>query len=329
MRYGFGGELSAEFPSQLIIDVTEFCNLACVHCPYETVTKLKGAGRRHLDEALHRKLIDEVAEDGKGRCRYLRYTGDGEPLLHPKLASLLSYAKRRTGLPINLTTNGLLLTGERIRALLDAGVTVFDVSLDAFEPETYAQVRVKGDLAIARENTLNLIARAKEAGTAKVMVSFVRQPINDAEVEPFRRYWSERGADHVVIRTCHSAAGSVPEATERMWREAPPLRYPCLYPWERLVVKPDGKFTFCPADWKHEAEIGSLRDASVREVWTGPEMAALRRAHLENEFSGHGFCGRCPDWSVIRWPGDGRNYAAVMREMSSPVEAGGADAAAT
>lgn len=33
-QYGFGNGLSTAFPSQVIIDATELCNLSCTHCPH-------------------------------------------------------------------------------------------------------------------------------------------------------------------------------------------------------------------------------------------------------------------------------------------------------
>lgn len=312
----FGGYLSATFPSQINLDVTEFCNLACIHCPYETVTKLKGKNRRNLRIDWHHSLIDEIATVGAGHCKFLRYTGDGEPLLHPQLPELIAYAFQKTGLSINVTTNGMLLTEERCRALIDAGVQVFDVSMDAHSQEVYGQVRVKGDLAVTHECTHRLIRMAKASGgRSKVMVSFVRQPLNLHEAEEFERYWRAAGADYVVLRNQHSCAGSVPDMTRELWARAPAVRKPCLYPWERLVLKADGKFTYCPADWLHQAEIGSIETATAAEVWQGEAMQALRNAHVTGDFSGHSFCGGCPDWQVIKWPEEGRSYASVMHEF--------------
>ncbi len=312
--YDFGSGLSADFPSQIIVDVTEFCNLACIHCPYEAVTKVKGAKRRHLDMELHRKLIDEVAQH-LGTCRFLRYTGDGEPLLHPHLSEMLAHAVERTGLPVNLTTNGMLLTEEIARSLVDAGVSVIDISLDAHEEETYRRIRVKGELARTRENIHRLLAvTARSGGRTRVVVSFVLQPLNEGEVEAFRSYWRSCGVADVIIRPRHSCAGSNAAIRDAMWAEAPRVRHPCLYPWERLVVKSDGTFSYCPADWLHQADLGSLADFGVAEVWTGEKMQALRRTHQLNTFPEKSLCGRCPDWSIIRWPHEpGRNYADVMK----------------
>jgi hypothetical protein len=32
--YGFYGRLKAEFPSQIIVDLSEVCYLECIHCPH-------------------------------------------------------------------------------------------------------------------------------------------------------------------------------------------------------------------------------------------------------------------------------------------------------
>lgn len=314
----FGGYLSATFPSQINVDCTMFCNLACIHCPYVTVTKLKGAGRQNLSVQLHTKLIDEIATTGKGHCRFLRYTGDGEPLLHPHLAEMIAYAYERTGLPINVTTNGMLLTEQRARALIEAGVSVFDVSIDAHSQEVYGQVRVKGVLATTYECTHRLIDLVKEyGGRCKVMVSFVKQPLNIHEADDFEAYWKAAGADFVVMRNLHSCAGNSEDMAAVMWETAPSPRKPCLYPWERMVIKADGEITYCPADWKHIANIGNYADTTMAAIWQGDAMKALREAHLSRNFSNHSFCGQCPDWQVIKWPDEGRSYATVMHEFQA------------
>ena len=50
-QYGFGGSMSAVFPSQVIIDVTELCNLACIHCPHPQFKQSEHYAGRTLDPA--------------------------------------------------------------------------------------------------------------------------------------------------------------------------------------------------------------------------------------------------------------------------------------
>ena len=322
-RYGFQGHLSCEFPSQIIVDVTENCNLACIHCPHENFLKTEAYGGRNLDPELHKKLIDEIAVDGKGYCKYVRYTGLGETLLHPNILDMIEYAGRFSGVPINITTNGTLLTPYRTKRFLDAGVAVFDISIDANTNKTYALIRRKGDLDITRLNVLKLIALIhKHSYKAKVVTSFVEQPLNLHESDDFEKFWKDAGADFVVIRRLHSCAGSKEKIAAKMKSIINEQRKPCLYPWERLVLSPTGQVSFCPAEWKYQAEIAHLRDTTIKKIWRGKFMRKLREAHLKNDYSNHSFCGQCPDWSAVRWPHEGRAYSDMMEEFSKAASFG-------
>ena len=61
---------------------------------------------------------------------------------------MLKYAVNYFGTKVTLTTNGTLLTGNKVEKLLDTGVNVIDVSIDAFSKDTYSKVRVNGNLEI-------------------------------------------------------------------------------------------------------------------------------------------------------------------------------------
>ena len=210
VTYGFGGRLTAEFPSQIIMDITEVCNLACTHCPHPVFAKSEHYAGRHLDMALNEKMIEEVRQHGQGRTQYIRYTSNGEPLVHPHGYDLIQAAVDHSGVYVTLTTNGKIMNERRTQRLLESGVHLIDISIDAFKPETYAKIRVKGDLAVTRENVLRLIGWVRESkAKTKVVVSFVEQPQNTLEVADFERYWKDQGADYVVIRRLHSHSGSV------------------------------------------------------------------------------------------------------------------------
>jgi MoaA/NifB/PqqE/SkfB family radical SAM enzyme len=316
-QYGFHDYLSPEFPSQIIVDVTELCNYACIHCPHHIFEKSSKYSGKNLDLGLHKKLIDEIATDGKGYCRYIRYTGLGETLLHPNFVEMIKYAAKYAGAPINVTTNGLLLTKDKARKLLDAEVNTFDISIDAYFPETYRKIRRNGDLSRVRNNCLNLIKMIKVGGyKAKLVVSFIEQPLNENEKNKFKEFWKNNGSDFVVIRPMHSASGSIKAVAKKM-KEYEQKRRPCLYPWERLILSPTGKIGFCPAEWKYKAEIANFNKATIKAIWQGSFMQSLRKAHLNNDFTEHRFCGQCPDWAVTRWPLDGRNYSSMMQELFS------------
>ena len=99
-HYGFVGRLSKKFPSQVMVDLTEVCNLACIHCTHEF--KLSTVyGKRMLDPELNKKMIKEVSTVGKGITKYIRYTSNGEPLVHPRSYEMIQDAVENSGYKSN------------------------------------------------------------------------------------------------------------------------------------------------------------------------------------------------------------------------------------
>jgi len=319
MEYRFGGRLTATFPSQVLMDITEVCNLACTHCPHPTFKASEHYGARFLDPDLNSKMVDEVRRDGQGLTQYIRYASNGEPLAHPHAYDMIDEAVRRSGVYVTLTTNGTIMNEARTLRLLEAGVHMIDVSIDAYRPETYAAIRRNGKLHVTRANVLRLIQSVRESRAATaVVVSFVEQPANRGEAADFERFWRDHGADEVVIRRQHSCSGAMVElAAVRRTTAGEAPRRPCLYPWERICVTAGGDLAFCPSDWVHGSRVADYRTTTILATWQGAFYRRLRDAHLANDYSRHAFCGQCPDWASTRWPGQGRSYADMIEEFAA------------
>lgn len=318
--YTFSQRLPESFPSQIVVDVTERCNLACAHCLHGDFVRHPSYAGRDMDEAIHDKLIHEAATDGKGALRYIRYTAMGEPLLHPRIFPFLEKAVRESGTAITLTTNGTLLDEDAAVRLLDTGIHLVDISLDAFSPAAYKAVRRGGNRERTYKNVLRLLSeRARRGSATKIVTSFIEQPLNEGEGEPFKKFWLENGADDVVIRRLHSQAGGRDDIADTLKTAEEHLeRRPCLYPWERLSVGSSGKISYCPACWAYQndyTEFADFRTHSIKECWQGEFMRTLRAQHLANDFAGNSLCGACPDWAQTRWPHEGRSYADMVGEF--------------
>lgn len=190
---------------------------------------------------------------------------------------------------------------------------LIDISLDAHRPETYAKIRVNGDLSETTANVRRLIAAARTRGAhTKIVVSFIEQPQNVAEIPAFEAFWRAEGASQVVVRRMHTNANSTPHLASGGAVEA---RRPCLYPWERILLTPTGFLSFCPQDWVHASAVADYRHTTIRETWSGEFFQRLRAAHLANNFCDHKFCGQCPDWKMTRWPGAGLSYADLVQQQ--------------
>jgi MoaA/NifB/PqqE/SkfB family radical SAM enzyme len=99
------------------------CNLDCWYC-WAFNNKVKG-----MTEDTARQAIDWLYDHG---CRVLALMG-GEPLLRPQFAHKVVYYAAQKGFWIYIGTNARLLRPEVAHRLADAGVSVFNVALDAWD----------------------------------------------------------------------------------------------------------------------------------------------------------------------------------------------------
>ncbi len=134
-------------------EITRGCNLSCLHC-----RALSGEGpypgEFTTEECLH--LVDDIASFG---TPIVILTG-GEPLLRPDVCQIAEYGTKK-GLRMVLATNGTLLTEEKARRLVAAGIRRISISLDGADAESHDQFRgVNGSF----EGGLRGIRDAKKVG---------------------------------------------------------------------------------------------------------------------------------------------------------------------
>ena len=52
----------------------------------------------------------------------------------------------------------------------------------------------------------------------------------------------------------------------------------------------------CDQDYRGQHIVGSVADASLSELWTGPALASVRRSHIEGTYAGVPLCTNCEEW---------------------------------
>jgi hypothetical protein len=102
------------------IEISNFCNLTCSYCPHPAQTRVKG----NMTWPTFEKAIELLIRCGQ-RTAYLH--NFGEPLLHPQIVDFVRHCTDR-GVEASFFTNGVLLTGELLAGLADAGLRYLYVS---------------------------------------------------------------------------------------------------------------------------------------------------------------------------------------------------------
>jgi radical SAM protein len=121
-------------PMLVIWEVTQACDLACVHCRASAQSE---RDPRELTTGQGYRLLDEIRSFGEP---LMVFTG-GDPLKRPDLYALIRYSVG-LGLRTNVTPSATpLLTAEAIQGFQDSGVTRMAISLDGPDAATHDEFR--------------------------------------------------------------------------------------------------------------------------------------------------------------------------------------------
>ena len=67
----------------------------------------------------------------------------------------------------------------------------------------------------------------------------------------------------------------------------------CQRPFVKAYVLFNGDVVLCNCDWSRTTILGNVTEASLEEIWNGPEYANIRRRHLLGELRAGSVCARC------------------------------------
>lgn len=111
----------------LFVEMTEQCNLRCLHCGSDcTQTK-----KQYIDTKLLSDTFRQIAADFNPQTVMVCLTG-GEPLLHPDFFEIVREIVR-LGFPWGMTTNGTLIDRECALRLKECGLNSITISLDGLK----------------------------------------------------------------------------------------------------------------------------------------------------------------------------------------------------
>lgn len=312
-QFGFPDRDHQVFPQTIVLETTNVCNLRCIHCPqgqgYPDRPEFK-AGYMHWD--VFTKVIDEIS---KHKISLLRISPAGEALIHPEFLDQIAYMKAKNVGPVDLTTNGLTLDNQAIERgkriigksildrLIDHGLDVIDISLDAATKDAYESIRLRSSFHRVWSNIHRLLDRRESRKSKlKVMLSIIEQPESKGEVEKFVDFWTPL-VDRVIVRPYLPNLGLTGRKPDDIVDRNPNVkRWACPQFWKRVTVTEEGDIRFCVVDWLNKSVLGNIRTNTIEEIWRNAEYERMRGCHAAGDYeSAHKICGPCTDWIGMRW----------------------------
>ena len=297
-RFDFVETHHAEFPPIVIIAVTNVCDMACIHCAHPVIKKDAGYRATFMPTEVHTRIVEETRAY-RDKLWVFRYAADGESMLHPRFLDMVEETKAAGIGPVDLTTNAMSLSEEKMRRLLEAPIDVIDVSLDANSKETYEKIRIRGNFDVVTANLRRLIELRGELGSpTKIMTSIIRQKEALGEVEAFQETWGPY-VDEVLVRGLNTDLGIV-NASETYFQHDL-ARWPCPQFWKRVTINQHGDLRFCVEDWRNAGVVGNVMQSSIREMWQGALYRKFRELHRTGRWGDMSMCGKCMDWQHMQW----------------------------
>lgn len=187
-------EIAKIYPIYVEISLSSFCNHNCKFCAFDYLRK-KG------EFANFKNLKKAIKEMAKGGVKSVNFSGEGEPLLYPKIVEIIQYAKSQ-GIDVALTTNGSLLEKSLAEKILPS-LTWLRVSLDAATPKTHFQIH-RSKFPEFEKILKNLEAAVKIKRKKKLNCTLGGQmvllPENFKEVVLLAKLLKKIGFDYFVIK---------------------------------------------------------------------------------------------------------------------------------
>jgi MoaA/NifB/PqqE/SkfB family radical SAM enzyme len=261
----------------LWLELTNRCNLRCVHC--YTESSPTSGGRDLLTTAEYESVMAQAWALG---CRRLQFIG-GEPQLHPDFLHLLTRAKATGFEFIEVFSNLTRLSEATLRFAAEAGIR-FATSVYSDDPAVHNAITTVGS---SHARTMANLGRLVAGGVA-TRAAVIRMDQAPAAVERTRRSLLGLGVGSVRAGEVRGFGRG-----QALLERPAELDGLCGHCWAgKLCVAPDGDAYTCvmARNWP----VGNVLQAPLAEIVRGQALAAMRRTIHDRVWAPRVASGRDP-----------------------------------
>ncbi|MBN3038372.1 MAG: radical SAM protein [Candidatus Omnitrophica bacterium] len=293
-------------PTELAVELTTACNLKCAFCPHDKMPpsfKQKDVDRSLLD------LIIENVEGFSNKRIHMNISGFGEPTLSRHLFYIIEKIKKNFPLVHTaMNTNGVLLNETTRKGLLSSGIDSITISLNADTPGNYAKIMGADYFDKVMEN-IKLFFESVQNNRTNIEIAIDLMDINNQEIKTDVRNISRQLSRyphlyHIFLRPVLNWGGVISGESFNAEREKKNVfadRYPCISLWRTIGVDNDGYIYPCCLGMQLREDsglvLGNIKEVSILDCFNSDKLKAMRRYHLENNYSKIPECEKCDFWS--------------------------------
>ena len=252
----------------------------------------------YMDWGLYKKIIDEA----KDFVYDINLFIGGESLFHKRLPDMIRYAKSN-GIGTRLSTNATVLTKDKTKALLDAGLDFIIFSFDGYEKDVYEKIRVNANFEKTLGNIKGFLEEKKRRGVKKPYVVFQMIEFGEMGLFSDERKDENRKAffkaleglpiDKISLIQPHTFGGKIQREDGKGFRGVGPRYVLCTFLWYSMSIRWDGTAVPCCVDLAGDMPLGYVRKDSLLEIWNGSRLMDLRSKIASRQYKDVPLCRGC------------------------------------
>lgn len=306
---------SVAYPSTIMLELTNNCNLRCTICPREyNYGKEMDKGNMMIGQAM--AVIDEVWPylDSIG------LTGMGETFLYNDIEEIVDYIKAKNrGIIISVSTNAVLPNFISKATRLVNKIDTIQVSIDGVDG-VYEEIRKGASFKFFEENLKKLIALCANSQTT-LMLNMVVTKENYTQMAVLVEYASKLGVKYIDYTLFNLAAVTDIETDYYKFYQSVDFKnqldklntaitcFPnvvvtnknfqthnsfqkCPFPWSHFYITWDGFLVPCCAKpFPKEMSFGNVFGNSFIDLLNSPSYKSFRQLWFKNQSPN--FCRKC------------------------------------
>lgn len=277
-------------PFTLSIEPTTACNLRCPECPSGLRNFTRPTGNLKAD--FFKKVMDEAHRD----LMFLIFYFQGEPYINPDFLDMAAYASRK-GIYTITSTNGHFLNDTNARRTVESGLNRLIISVDGTTQDVYENYRIGGNLEAVLQGARNVVKwkKALKASTPHLVFQFLVVRPNEHQIAAVYQLAAEIGIDEVKLKTAQvydyeNGNDLIPTIgryaryhrnEDGTYSVKNKLLNHCWKLWHSCVITWDGMVVPCCFDKDANHPMGSLREASLNDIWHNADYAQFRKQLLK------------------------------------------------
>lgn len=303
------------WPSTLMLEVTNRCNLRCITCPREFDSG-REMDKGEMDLSMLKHVVDEVSPYADS----IGLTGLGEPFLYKHLVEAVHYIRRKNrGMIITLSTNACVSGIEQILLETEGAIDSIQVSVDGVG-EQYEAIRKGARYQEFVDHVIKIQHIAANFHTG-LLFNMVVMKENYKEMAKVVDLANELQIDQVTFTLFNLAAATgyepsyyqffisdefqeeldhlkdrvnaYSEIDVSLWDQlTPPGFRKCPFPWNHFYITWNGFLVPCCAKpFPRELNFGNVFQSGVMNCLNSEAFRDFRAMWFKNQTPS--FCNKC------------------------------------